>query len=299
MKPGKFSWIAAAAAALVIPFCPASAQEAAAPAGSDTCLTCHADKTAGFKSSIHAKKMPVLKNTSADKACEACHGAGSLHAASGDVTKIFNPAKASGEKVNGTCLACHSADKNRMFWAGSAHDGKGNSCVSCHKVHGGGEALLKKATERELCFTCHQDVKADMAKRSKHPLHNPASRTGEGKMTCSSCHNPHGSRGEKLIDAKSINDKCYECHTEKQAPVLWEHAPVKEDCMTCHSQHGSSNDKLLKIKVPRLCQSCHIQGRHQSGTLAPTSIFAANKSCLNCHGQIHGSNHPSGTVLQR
>ena len=96
-----------------------------------------------------------------------------------------------------------------------------------------------------------------------------------------------------------MNDKCYECHTDKKAPVLWEHSPVKEDCLTCHSPHGSSNENLLVSRVPRLCQECHLQGRHQSGTLSTRSTFAINRSCLNCHPQIHGSNNPSGTVLQR
>ena len=295
----KFSWIAAALAVLVVPFGAASAQETAAPVGAETCVACHSDQAASFNNSLHARKMILGKNITADKTCEACHGAGSLHASSGDKTKIFNPGKDGGEKASKTCLACHSSDKNRMFWAGSAHEGKGNSCVSCHKVHGGNDLLLAKKTESDLCFTCHQDVKADMAKRSKHPLRDAAAKNGEGKMNCSSCHNAHGSRGEKLIAAKSINDKCYECHTEKQSPMLWEHAPVKEDCLTCHSAHGSSNNKLLTVKVPRLCQSCHMQGRHQTGTLASNSLYADGRSCLNCHAMVHGSNHPSGTVLQR
>ena len=293
----KFSWLASALAALIIPFTTAAAQEAATPVGAETCIACHSDQAASFNSSAHGKKLPLVKKLAADKTCEACHGNGSLHAASGDKTKILNPGKASAEKASEACLTCHSADRNRMFWKGSQHAGKGNSCVSCHKVHG--KDLLAKKTESELCFTCHQDVKTDLMKRSKHPLRDASAKDGEGKMKCSSCHNPHGSRSEKLIAAKSINDKCYECHTEKQSPMLWEHAPVKEDCMTCHSPHGSSNNKMLTVKPPRLCQSCHMQGRHQSGTLASNSVYADGRSCLNCHSMVHGSNHPSGAVLQR
>lgn len=299
MKLGKYFWIAAAAAALALPFRAAAEQEAATPVGSETCIACHTDQAAAFNKTRHARKMVLGKKIEADKTCEACHGNGSLHAASGDKTKILNPGKAEGEKASKACLACHSADKNRMFWKGSAHEGKGGSCVACHKVHGGDGKLLSKKNEGEVCFTCHQNVKADLAKRSKHPMRDHLSAKGEGKMSCSSCHNPHGARSEKLIAAKSINDKCYECHTEKQAPMLWEHAPVKEDCMTCHSAHGSSNNKMLATKVTRLCQSCHMQGRHQSGTLSQASIYAEGRSCLNCHPMVHGSAHPSGAVLQR
>ncbi|HBL16607.1 MAG TPA: cytochrome C [Elusimicrobia bacterium] len=272
---------------------------AAEKVGAAACAGCHADKADSLKGTAHGKRLEAIKGVAPEQACETCHGAGSLHAEAGDTKEIFNPGKALGEKASEACLNCHSGDRTRMFWAGSAHDGKGESCVSCHKVHGGTDLLLKKKTEVELCLSCHKDVKADIAKRSKHPLRDSSSKTGEGKMTCSSCHNPHGSRSEKLIAAKSINDKCYECHTEKQAAVLWEHAPVKEDCMTCHSPHGSSNDKLLVVKVPRLCQSCHMQGRHQSGTLAANSAYATGRACLGCHSMVHGSNHPSGAVLQR
>ncbi len=275
--------------------------ESAAPSavGASTCASCHEKQSSTLKSTAHGVRLEKIKGLPFEKTCETCHGDGGAHASAGDGMNIFNPGKVSGDKASELCLTCHSADRNRMFWAGSAHAGKGESCVSCHKVHGGNELLLSKKTQSELCLTCHKDVKADLSKRSKHPLRDSTSKSGEGTMTCSSCHNAHGSRSEKLIAAKSINDKCYECHTEKQAAVLWEHAPVKEDCMTCHSPHGSSNNKLLTLKVPRLCQSCHMQGRHQSGTLATNSVFAANRSCLNCHAMVHGSNHPSGTVLQR
>ena len=271
----------------------------ASSVGAAACAGCHEKQASSLKSTAHGVRLEKIKGVAFEQACETCHGAGGAHAAVGDKNLIVNPGKLLGEKASEACLECHSSDRNRMFWAGSAHEGKGNSCVSCHKVHGGNESLLAKKTEVALCTSCHQDVKADLLKRSKHPLRDTTSKTGEGKMACSSCHNAHGSRGEKLIAAASINDKCYECHTEKKAAVLWEHAPVKEDCMPCHSPHGSSNNKLLTMKAPRLCQSCHMQGRHQSGTLTQDSAYASGRSCLGCHSKVHGSNHPSGTVLQR
>lgn len=283
-------------AALAICLAASPAREARAEAGAAACAGCHEKQASSLKSTAHGARLEKIKGLAFEKTCETCHGDGSTHAGAPDKSNIFNPATAK-EKASETCLTCHSADRNRMFWAGSAHQGE--SCVSCHKVHGGHQTLLAKKTELDLCTTCHKDVKADLVKRSKHPLRDTTTKSGAGKMSCSSCHNAHGARGEKLIAAQSINDKCYECHNEKKAPVLWEHAPVKEDCMICHSPHGSSNNKMLAVKVPRLCQSCHMQGRHQSGVLAKNSVYAVNRSCLNCHSMVHGSNHPSGTVLQR
>lgn len=255
--------------------------------GSASCENCH---DAQFKTPKHLKHA-------AD--CESCHGPGSVHLEKQDKNSILNPSKMPAEAASEQCLSCHGKEKRHAFWKGSPHSKNEGGCTSCHQMHGAKPRLLKHKNESETCFECHAQVRADILKRSKHPLRDSSTPDEEGKMRCSSCHSPHGAKGDKLMDARSINDKCYECHAEKKAPVLWEHSPVKEDCLTCHAAHGSINDKMLVTKVPRLCQQCHMQGRHQTGTLAQNSIFVLNRGCLNCHPMVHGSNNPSGTVLQR
>lgn len=276
-------------AALVLGASVASAEDA------NVCAECHEGTVKAFAGNIHSK----LAQYGESQNCEACHSGAAQHAEDGDTTKVVNLAKVDSELASEVCLVCHDKGKEQMLWQGSMHESQDLGCTTCHQVHGNRDGLLAKDDQKDVCFTCHFDVRADMMKRSKHPMRDSSTPTGEGKMTCSSCHNPHGARSEAMVDAKSINDKCYECHFEKRAPVLWEHSPVKEDCLVCHNAHGSSNDKLLVAKIPRLCQECHMQGRHQSGTLAENSVFAFNRSCLNCHAQIHGSNSPSGAVLQR
>ena len=82
----------------------------------------------------------------------------------------------------------------------------------------------------------------------------------EGKMSCSSCHNPHGSISnvKALKVGSSVNESCTSCHAEMRGPMLWEHAPVRENCTTCHDPHGSSNDRMLDVRMPMLCQRCHV-----------------------------------------
>ena len=260
------------------------------------CQECHSETVRAFSTNIHAK-MDAYGFAGAG--CESCHGATDAHAESGDPSAVTNPAKIDGKAASALCLDCHSKGKGQMYWHGSIHESQQLSCVACHRVHSGHERLLTARSETELCVACHLNVRADLFKRSKHPMRDTTALSGEGKMTCSSCHNPHGAKAERLISANSFNDKCYECHYEKKAPLLWEHSPVKEDCLPCHDAHGSSNDKMLVTKIPRLCQQCHMQGRHQTGALGANSSFAVNRACLNCHSQIHGSNNPSGVVLQR
>jgi DmsE family decaheme c-type cytochrome len=278
------------APALLLMFAPAAL---AAPFGAE-CADCHDQVVRAFAGNPHAVAARDGAVT-----CASCHAGAAEHAQSGDPAHVFGFGRATAEQASEACLHCHARDRGRKFWRGSAHELADASCASCHSVHSGHGKLLARADQAETCFTCHFDVRGDVMKRSAHPLRDASRLGGGGKMTCSSCHNPHGAQSRALVDARSVNDKCYECHFEKRAPVLWEHSPVKEDCLVCHTPHGSSNDKLLVSRVPRLCQQCHMQGRHQSGTLPTNSTFAFNRSCLNCHPQIHGSNSPSGAVLQR
>jgi DmsE family decaheme c-type cytochrome len=105
---------------------------------------------------------------------------------------------------------------------------------------------------------------------------------------------------------QTVNATCEQCHAEQRGPYLWEHAPVSEDCTLCHSPHGSNHPGMLTRRAPLLCQSCHSQFGHPSVAYGPDELisgtpsrFLLAQSCLNCHSQVHGSNHPSGSKLMR
>lgn len=281
---------------LVVILLPVQASGQATYVGNETCLGCHDTMKAGFSRNIHAK---IEYWQAGAHGCEACHGPGSGHAEEGDQKLIRNPADLAPAEVNTICLECHRGNPGQKYWQGSTHEMANFSCVSCHQIHAGNDSLLNSRLERETCFQCHPEQKANLFKRSRHPMRDGTRLSGIGEMTCSNCHNPHGTQTAKLIAANSINDKCYECHREKEAPVLREHSPVKENCLYCHLPHGSIHTSLLKDKEPRLCQQCHEQGRHQSLAGAPNSFFVINRGCTNCHANIHGSNHPSGVKLKR
>ena len=88
--------------------------------------------------------------------------------------------------------------------------------------------------------------------------------------------------------------------------LYWEHAPVTEDCSDCHEPHGSNHQGMLSLRGPMLCQSCHSQAGHPSVPYKDSALaggsasqFLLGQNCLNCHSQVHGSNHPSGSKLMR
>ena len=197
------------------------------------------------------------------------------------------------EVRNDTCLSCHKGGA-RMQWAGSQHEGQGLACTTCHTVHNQHDKVRDKATQTETCFSCHKEQRAQSNRSSHHPI-------PEGKIVCSSCHNPHGSSGPKLLLGDTVNETCHTCHAEKRGPFLWEHAPVSDSCTNCHTPHGSNNASLLKNRAPYLCSSCHLAG-HQSEGIRGNNLGivpVTGKACVNCHGQIHGSNHPSGARFTR
>jgi DmsE family decaheme c-type cytochrome len=272
---------------------------AATYVGSDTCLGCHDGKDHALAETPHWKKANP-RSPAANMGCESCHGPGSRHVEDPtDDTSIRKFTKMSPREVSATCLTCHTKASHAL-WEGSTHDARNLSCITCHSVHAPKSASfqLKTETEIELCATCHR-VEAMKVKRQSHmPLQ-------EGKMACSSCHNPHGSTNVRLLKVGNwINESCVACHAEKRGPFLFEHAAGRESCVTCHDPHGSSNDKMLVAKLPMLCQRCHIGSRHPSTMYDNLAVQSRSnriiaRGCVNCHQNIHGSNSPSGQTLTR
>lgn len=276
--------------------------------GSEACKVCHQDQYQKFKETKMGKV--VLNNPRSDletKGCESCHGPGLAHVqARGDkelILRFGDHSNLSKDAQEQQCLQCHERGA-RLFWKGSTHESRGLTCVSCHRVMEGTVAPSRfvepltdnkkfvQTTKMEVCFECHQLRRAQLQRSSHMPMR-------EGKMTCTACHNPHGSPNPKLLLESSVNETCYKCHAERRGPFLWEHPPVMESCLNCHEAHGSSNPQLLKVRTPRLCQRCHIETRHPTTPQLATSRFAFNRGCTNCHSQIHGSNHPSGMRFHR
>ena len=271
--------------------------------GAEICKACHEE---AFQKFSHTKMGRLFlnqpRNTTERLACESCHGPGQAHVdagggkGKGGLTTFAKNDPTPVEKRNATCLTCHTKG-NRVFWKGSPHEGRDVACTNCHKVmeNHSPRAQLAKETEIETCGTCHQQKRAAQMRSSHMPLR-------EGKMTCTSCHNPHGTVTPALLKENSLNDTCYTCHAEKRGPFLWTHPPVQESCANCHDPHGSNHEKMLKVARPRLCQQCHIETRHPTnpyGTDPGSLKFMLGRQCSNCHVNIHGSNHPSGFAFTR
>jgi len=285
------------------------------------CTSCHDEADSPKLLSIGKTRH----GTTADHrtpTCTSCHGDSDAHLKHKGSDKPPKPDRTFGKATqtppevrNQACLSCHEKDSKRHMWQGSPHETRGLACSSCHQIHTAQDKVRDKRTQPEVCFTCHKEQRSQVNKPSHHPI-------PEGKITCSDCHNAHGSPGPKLLVKRSVNATCYTCHAEKRGPFVHNHAPVVEDCGNCHNPHGTIADSLLKTRPPFLCQQCHdpanhlaqvpgVAGRVDSNRLANSSGTPGllsrgtntmnsigetqGRACLNCHTQIHGSNTPANS----
>jgi DmsE family decaheme c-type cytochrome len=284
-------------------------------AASAKCVKCHDEEDLPDMS----RSAHVVGTDPRIPTCITCHGPSEAHA--GKPSEVNRPDRMFTRKSptpiadrNAACLNCHQKDAKRALWGGSQHEAADLACSSCHKIHTNHDNVLTRATQTDVCFTCHKEQRTQFARPSHHPI-------PEGKMSCSDCHNVHGSAGPMLVKRDSTNATCYTCHAEKRGPFVHPHEPVTEDCAICHNPHGSTVAAMLKTRPPILCQECHTP--HVSGGVgavggqrgvfppaAPGQFSSAitgttggknvvniwqGRSCTNCHTQVHGSNNPAAT----
>jgi len=274
--------------------------------GADTCLACHAMNAtvqAIFRTAHARPNDPRGPFGPGGLQCEACHGPGAAHVRAMGMKPagivVFGPHSPTPvARQNAMCLSCHRAAVGRN-WAGSAHAANGVSCVACHRIHGASDPVRVQATQAAVCGKCHLAVRTQFLKPYHHPV-------PEGTMTCSSCHDPHGSSAPAMLVRNTVNETCTRCHAQMRGPFLWEHQPVSDNCADCHVPHGSVVPALLSEQPPILCQQCHDAAGHPSVPYGPQGLpngmpnpYLLVGGCVNCHSRIHGSNSPSGRALMR
>jgi DmsE family decaheme c-type cytochrome len=120
-------------------------------------------------------------------------------------------------------------------------------------------------------------------------------------MSCADCHDPHGGFSPRMIQSSRANEPgCFQCHGDKAAPFVFEHAPVRlEGCTACHQPHGSANPRMLtRAEIRFVCLECHanlptgVGASRSLGTIPPAFHDLRSprfENCTLCHQKVHGS----------
>lgn len=304
-------------------------------AGNESCKACHEQEHENFTGTPHAAVAHSRFENDMARGCESCHGPGKAHVLAETKRReamelgLEEPADyrtglivsfrgLSPKDVSDNCLECHAGmGEEHINYRRGEHWRNDVGCIDCHDPHGmprvadrlgsqtfadsatrhkpdwGSEVMLRES-EPKLCISCHNEMRAQFTMPFRH-------RVLEGAMNCSDCHNPHGgfeSRQQRL--AVGADAACAKCHTDKQGPFAFEHAPLKlEGCTACHTPHGSANPRMLRrADVFQLCIECHTDvgaiGVGQPGTPSFHNLALEKwRNCTTCHVQIHGSQtHP-------
>ncbi len=246
-----------------------------------TCAECHApafhDHIAA--GTVHAPlagmSVPVAKG------CGSCHAGAEAHARAGGTKNLVESLRgAKRETIENACLSCHRGSPAMAGLHGGAHARNDVTCTTCHSPSARRGDVGADA-ERN-CKTCHADVAARFRLPNRHPVDE------HHRMLCSDCHEPHSAR-RRLRDATLREDKCVECHRAYRGPFVYAHQASRHDgCVACHDPHGSSNRRMLhEATTQQNCLACHgdFPAFHDQ---TPGAVFT---NCLNCHTQVHGSNH--------
>ena len=158
------------------------AAQAQDPVGAALCVTCHdEDDRPDISKTAHGftadKRVPD---------CISCHGPSPTHAKKpAGVPVQPHPDRMFTKKStlpaserSAACLSCHVKDTKRALWSGSPHEAADVACSACHKIHDNHDKVRERATQAEVCYTCHKEQRAQMNRPSHHPV-------PEGKMVCS------------------------------------------------------------------------------------------------------------------
>ena len=201
-------------------------------------------------------------------------------------------------KADETCLTCHLNQPTHIGRIQSGHARSRVSCLSCHRMHKPEtESLVtrKPASINQQCSSCHLSAWSQFQRPHAHRL-------VQGAMSCTDCHNPHGSFFLRQVRTFSANEPgCFKCHSDKRGPFTFEHAPMRlEGCSSCHEVHGSANPRMLtRHEVRYVCLECHSNMPAQTtgaqpviGVVPPAFHDLRSprfRNCTICHQKIHGS----------
>ena len=189
------------------------------------CLHCHTSNV--------ARSLPEARNLYAGEpfahggiTCAACHGDGNAHLAAKGKVHMLDIDALEPVRRDSVCLNCHLEGQ-----AAVVRNGKEMGNLSP------GDDLF----DFVLYFVYRDEHGSGGRATSQWEalLHSECKKKSGDRLTCTTCHDPHGSPapGEKVA---FYRQKCSQCHN--QAGFAERHHPENADCTACHMARPPSND---------------------------------------------------------
>ena len=186
--------------------------------------------------------------------CQRCHGPGTRHlelASSGraevaDIRRaIVNPVRLGPEREMEVCMQCHlpvaTAGPHIQRFGRSIYSYRPGEPLADYIVH----FDLVDPETRELSERFEVDSSSYRLRRS------PCFIRSQGKMTCTTCHDPHHApRGEEAV--RHYRERCLDCHPKVSPPVHPQ--PGESDCVSCHMPQRRTQDAVHVVMTDHFIQ---------------------------------------------
>jgi predicted CXXCH cytochrome family protein len=240
------------------------------PVAEGKCLSCHRAHESKYKNLLDASGNMLCLEKCHEKMRPAVVGGKEqkTHLSSEDCTRCHRPHDSDlqgllTQSPRELCLdGCHKETKAIIETSRFKHDAvmkKELACAECHRAHDNKFGTMLRKPETELCFTCHEELKEQIA-GAKYK-HRPFS-----DNWCIACHLPHGSQHSRLLFADypsttiSAYDPakyalCFTCHREEivRERYVDDQTRFRNGRLNLHFLHVNRGNEGLT------CRACHIE----------------------------------------
>jgi Flp pilus assembly protein TadD len=199
--------------------------------------------------------------------CQRCHGPGANHARAAQrgaaVAEIrgaiVNPARLTPERQMDVCMQCHLETTSQPLPHSIVRYGRGPFSYRPGEPLGNFEVFFDRAPDTRQRDEVEIVNSAYRLRQSRCFLQSA------GKMTCTTCHNPHdvprGEAGAAYDKAAHYNAVCAQCHAQalREAVAAAKH-PAAPDCIGCHMPKRRTVDVVHAVMTDHLIRRRPLAG---------------------------------------